>query len=90
MPSSAALVLQRAVCCGAEEQLAALCEMSVFSQDTHCLSAAPASTLLAHSAVADVSLIKEEKQFEIFFSFLNHISYFHQSLQASPALIFVL
>lgn len=59
-----------------EEQLAALCEMSEFSQDTHCLSAAPASTLLAHSAVADVSLIKEEEQFEISFSFLKQISIF--------------
>lgn len=66
--SPAALVPQRAVCHGGEEQLAALCEMSAFSQDTHCLSAAPASTLLAHSAVADVSLIKEKEQFE--FSFL--------------------
>lgn len=86
VPSSAALVPQGAVCHGGEEQLAALCEMSVFSQDTHCLTAAPASTLLAHSAVADVSLIKEEEQFEIFFSFLNHISYFRQSLQASVPL----
>lgn len=86
MPSSAvdspaALMPQRAVCHGGEEHLAARCEMSVFSQDTHCLSAAPASTLLAHSAVADMSLIKEEEQFEISFSFLNRISCFHQSLQ---------
>lgn len=72
---------QRAVCHEGGEQLAALCEMSEFSQDAHCLSAAPASTLLAHWAVADVSLIKEEEQFEILFSFLNRISYFHQSLQ---------
>lgn len=53
MPSSAvdspaALMPQRAVCHEGGEQLAALCEMSEFSQDAHCLSAAPASTLLAH------------------------------------------
>lgn len=65
---------------GGEEQLAALCEVSAFSQDTHCLSAASASTLLVHSAVADASLIKEEKQFEFSFSFLNPVSNFHQSL----------
>lgn len=64
--SPAALMPQRTVCHGSEEQLAALCEMSAFSQDTHCASTAPASTLLAHSAVPGVSLIKEEKQFEIF------------------------
>lgn len=66
MPGSAfdppaALVPQRAVCHGGEEQLPALCETSAFSQDTHCLSAAPASTLLAYSAVADASLTKEEE-----------------------------
>lgn len=86
--SPAALMPQRAVCHGGEEQLAALCEISVFSQGTHCLSAAPASTLLAHSAVADMSLIKEEEQFEISFSFLNRVSYFHQSLQ-SPLPLFL-
>lgn len=61
--------------------------MSEFSQDTHCLSAAPASTLLAYSAVADVSLIKEEEQFEISFSFLNRISYFHHSLWGPLTLV---
>jgi len=81
---------QRVVCHWGEEQLAALCEMSVLSQDSHCLSAAPASTLLAHSAVADVSLIKEEEQFEISLSFLNCIPYFHPSLRDALLLCFTL
>lgn len=68
--SPAAPVPLRAVCHG-ERSSWLHSEMSQFSQDTHCLSAAPASTLLAHSTVADVSLIKEEEQFEISFSFLN-------------------
>lgn len=95
MPSSAvdspaALMPQRAVCHGGEEQLAALCEMSVFSQDTHCLSAAPASTLLAHSAVADMSLIKEEEQFEISFFFSQLYFLFPSEFAGPPPVIFVL
>lgn len=84
--SPAALMPQRAVCHRAEKQLAVLCEVPAFSQDTYCLSAASASTLLVHSAVADVSLIKEEEQCGIIF-FPNLISYFYQAL--SPLLLFL-
>lgn len=78
----------RAVCHGAEKQLALLCEVPAFSQDTNCLSAASASTLLAHSAVADVSLIKEEEQCGIIF-FPNLVSYFYSGFEPPPR-IFVL